>query len=156
MKFLNTKYLIVLAFSIVLLGSCEQAEMVSPNIEKTKRSADAESAPLVVVSNTAYGSISGPFAIPNFTIEDEIIMLTTNFNGISESADFYLTTDGSVDLIDGEPVINLKLIRNMNNISNSKGSNQQQLRFNLSPLKAYSPKSVYLNIDGVGMVNHTF
>jgi hypothetical protein len=155
MKFLNTKYLIVLAFSIVLLGSCEQAEMVSPNIEKTKRSADAESVPLVVVSNTAYGSISGPFTIPNFTIEDEIIMLTTNFNGTSESADFYLTTDGSVDLIDGEPVINLRLIRNVNN-SISKSSNQRQLAFDLSSLKNYSPKSFYLNVEGVGMVSYEF
>lgn len=156
MKFLNTKNLIVLVFSLVMFGSCEDAEVLSPytNIEKTKRT--TKLAPSIVVSSTAYASISSPFTIPNFTIEDEIIMLTTNFNGTSEVADFYLATDGSIDNVDGQAVINIRLIRNMNNPSFSKGINQQQLRFDLSPLQDYSPKSVYLNIAGIGMVNYSF
>lgn len=128
--------------------------MVSPNIEKTKKTTEAK-VPPVIISSTAFSSVSSPFTIPNFTIEDEIIMLTTNFSGSSVSADFYLTTDGSIDNIDGESVIKLRLIRSVNN-NVSKVNMEQELSFDLSPLHSFIPKSVYLDIEGIGMVNYSF
>ena len=128
--------------------------MVSPNIEKTKKTTEAK-VPPVIISSTAFSSVSSPFTIPNFTIEDEIIMMTTNYFAGCNPVQFRLVADTQVQYSGtGIPIFNSKLI--LDNNDKCTYFMKKTVAFDLSPLEQVGHNEILLKIADFGEVLYSY
>ncbi len=151
-------FIFVVSFTIVF-SSCEKIEMATPAVEKiTKKSvASDKNSPRinpVIINAAAYSSATAPFTITGFTIEDEIIMLTTNHQGGCGSADYILVSDGNVGSLNGKPLVKLKL--KLDDRDPCKKVIGTKLGFDLTPIHQPNANSMTLNIKGIGFVSYSY
>ncbi len=157
MRVFSTKFLFIFIASFtIFLTSCEQTELVSPTTigTKTKKVKGADNIPSVTINHKAYNNTSSPFTIPNFTIEDEIIMLTATYEGGCGAVSFSLVADTKLSDYNGTPVIPVKLILDDNDPC--LNSVNKEVRYNISKLQQPGTNEVFLDIDNVGLVTYAY
>lgn len=161
MKGLN--HFLGLFFLTILVGmtSCNKQDLdintntINPASTTKAASVNSSSVTPILLDNAAYNLPSDFFTALNFTIEDEIIMLTTGYVGGCNVVSFRLVADPQVQYNAGNiPVFNGKLILDNNDKCpyNIKKTN----KYDLKPLQQSGFSQVILNLDGFGEVVYSY
>lgn len=157
MKVLNHFLGLFVITILVGMTSCtEQGLDINKNLAPTNKSAEAvlDIAP-ILVSSVAYNLSGDLFTAINFTIEDEIIMLTTNYQGGCTTAQFQLVADPQVQYdVGNTPMFNSKLI--LDNTDKCNYTVRETVSYDLTPLQQSGSNKVILNIENFGKVTYSY
>lgn len=157
MKALN--HFLGLFFITILIGmtSCTKQDLeIGESLATTTKSTSAtlDIAP-ILIDNVAYNSSGDLFTAVDFTIEDEIIMLSTSYLGGCTPVQFRLIADSQVQYSSGNiPTFNAKLI--LDNNDKCSYTIKKTVAYDLSPLQLFGHSQVILKIEDFGEVVYSY
>jgi len=159
MKPLN--HFLGLFFITILIGitSCTKQglEIDENTLSPIKKAASTTKLDVVPieVDNIAYNSIGDLFTAIDFTIEDEIIMLTTSYLGGCTPVQFRLVANSQIQYGAGNiPIFNAKLILDNNN--KCTYFTKSSTAFDLSPIQQVGHSEIILKIEDFGEVLYSY
>jgi hypothetical protein len=157
MKLFNRFLGLLLVTITIGMASCakQDLEIGGPNIASpTKKTIPTSLQPdagvsLIEFNATAFNLSSDLFKAVDFTIEDEIIMLTTSYSGGCGAAHFRLVADTQLQYSpNNTPIINAKLI--LDNDDRCSYTIKKTVAYDLTPIQQIGHSQVILKIADFG------
>lgn len=155
--FNNYLGLFLIAFSLVA-SSCSKQDLaleIAQNNSGIKKVTSAGVVLPILVDDAAYNIPSSFFSALNFTIEDEIIMLTSGYSGGCGVVTFKLVAESKITLTSNNtPVVNVRLL--LDNNSKCKDLLEKVSKFDLTPLNKLGSGHIILNVERYGMIDYYY